>query len=216
METTQVFPIETWFQIYNHCTNLTLLNLWKTNIFFKETLTPRLQIIKRKLYGIDLYAKDVPIIDSLLTTYRVLEDVNNMLLSGIYHLRSNIECKLPTGEALFLLFGDIRFNVYTDITEFRNNLDKYTPCHEVTRIPGITNTFTFHVYHGILFRLYDCHVHDSSFYIQKHVDISDEMPELIPINSPDPQMEDMIEFYITTDGSSFDSCYFGYKDFTRP
>lgn len=107
MDPPEILPSELWYHIYGFLSPPDLLLLWKTHTYFKDSLTTRLQRLKKKSYGIELInnSKDQT---SVLTTYRLIDGPNNLLLPGIYHLRFDIKCDLPPEDHMFILFGDIR------------------------------------------------------------------------------------------------------------
>ena len=112
MEPTEILPSELWFHVYDHLRSPDLLPLWKTNTYFHDSLTTKLRKLKRQEYGIDLI-NDVTQQTSILTTYRLIDGPNNLLLPDTYHLRFDVTCDIPIGDHMFLLYGETRLITYS-------------------------------------------------------------------------------------------------------
>ena len=108
MDPTEILPPELWFHINNYLESSTMLTLWKVNTYFHDTLTSKLRLLRRTSYGIDLI-NDVKHQTSILSTYRLIDGPNNLLLPGIYHLHFDVMCDIPPEDHLFLISGEVRF-----------------------------------------------------------------------------------------------------------
>lgn len=133
MYPTQLACDDVWRTIYSLLPSRDLLSLWKSHPYFTRSLMEILRQKRKHEYGIDLVSLAELIrrslsaqCNSLLTTYSIIRQHENILTDGIYHLRSDIVCDVPTD--FFILHGNITFHQHAKIVILRGNFFRLDDC----------------------------------------------------------------------------------------